>query len=519
MQPTGKRDEDWIVGLSFTLVVTWLVLLSTLSLSGTSTAQFSWNTEEVDVGVSVSGRIGLALDEANSPHVAYADSARGVLVYGYLGAEGWEIDPVTGAGYPYGPVSLTLDNSSRPHLTYFDAASGRVRYLYHDGLDWRLMDIDESHYEGYSSISIDPDGTIYVAYVGETGDLRLARREGALWQVETVDRRVVTARFPSLAFDPAGTPQIAYYGNGVLFHSRWIGYTWSRTVVDDQESPQFVNLAVDASGSSKVGYRNSFEREVRFAWWNGTAWIRETVDELGDTGWDVSMALDDGGDPHIAYYNRDKGDLMYAVRRGDQWSTHTVDEVGIVGWWSSIALGSDGAPRIVAYSWSQESIRYTTGSIGLGIRTQLPREVTPYSALLVAEVTSLGGLSNATASFEYRVVGGEWIRLGDVLVQEPGGVAATLSDLSPETSYEARALLFAEGALVYGETVRFDTLAPPALPGLSLAAILALSAGVLGSVVGAALWVRRRNSERLSGPAEQDSLRHRISSPSWNRND
>lgn len=474
------------------LGTTWVILslLAIISLSGTSIGQLSWITDEVEVGVSASGKIGLALDGNGMPHVAYADSARGALVYSQLGVDGWEADAVTGVGFPYGPLSLALDSSWRPHISFFDASSGRIRYAHFDGLDWRIMDIDESHFEGYSSVAIDTEGSVLVAYVGDTGSLRLARRQGAIWLPETVDRNIVTARFPSLGFDSAGQPQVAYYGNGVLLHSRWIGYTWSRTLVDDEESPQFVNLAVDASDTPKIAYRNNVQRELRFASWNGSAWLLDTVDGVEDTGWDASMALDSRGDPHIAYYNRDRGDLMYAIRREGQWSTHTVDEVGVVGWWSGIAVGSDGSPRIVSYSWTDRSIRYTVGEVGLGVRTRQPREVTPHSALLVAEVTSLGGAQDATAFFEYREVGEEWVRSGETRVHEPGGVVVSLSGLKPETAYEVRALLSAEGVLVSGETVRFNTPAPEVFPGLSQAAVIAISVGVLVAVVAAALWVR-----------------------------
>lgn len=89
---------------------------------------------------------------------------------------------------------------------------------------------------------------------------------------------------------------------------------------------------------------------------DGSEWQIETVDSLGDVGWDTSIALDDCGNPHISYYDSTEGTLKYAHWTGSAWHIEAVDDVGqggvgYIAWDTSIALDRLGYPHI-SYCYS-----------------------------------------------------------------------------------------------------------------------------------------------------------------------
>ncbi|MEE9592612.1 MAG: hypothetical protein V3W28_03410 [Thermoplasmata archaeon] len=437
------------------------LLFAISSFGPTAEAQFAWNIEVIEWGVSATGRVSLALDADGRPHVAYVDTGQGALVYARWNGSEWISEILVQTGFPLGMVNLVLDDRSFPHFTYFDADSSEIRYLHFTGFSWRNLRVDNSRPEGHSSLVLDEEGTPHVAYSWGNGDLRLARLEGASWVRETVDRDVVAARYPSLAFDSSGRPQIAYYRNGQLYHALWIGYKWTLSVVDTEQSPRFVSLAVDSDDTPKIGYQNSIARELRYASWNGTAWTREVAGAEGDIGWDAYMTLDEDGDPHISHYDKGLGALLYTLRTGGAWQTYVVERDTVTGWWSSLAIGADQRPHFAYYSWADRAIKYAFAEFAMAVRTLAARQVTWDSAVLVGEVTSVGTAAEAQLFFEFRPEGGEWERLDVALVLTPGIHTLELGDLESAMTYEFRAVMAADEAQVSGEIRSFTTAVAP----------------------------------------------------------
>lgn len=468
-------------------------------------AQFAWEVQAIEAGVRATGATSLALDSEGRPHVAYTDLARGMVAYARWNGVQWVNETAAQDGFPLGMVSLALDTRDLPHISYFDARERVIKYANFDGFAWRVLTVDRSHFEGYSSIALDPEATPHIAYVLSTGKLRMARLAGSVWTLENADPDVVIARYPSLAFNSIGRPQIAYTGNGMLLHAEWIGYRWIIEVVDEETSPEFVSMRLDASDVPNIGYRNSIQRELRFAWRETGAWHRVVVDTLGDVGWDAGLALDMSGNPHLSYYDRDQSLLKYSYRAQDVWFTRVVDQTGVVGWWSSVAIGIDGRPHFAYYSWTDRTVRYAIGEFALGIRTWAARDVTPTSALLVGEVTSLGDASQLDVFFEYRVSGGNWSRQDGGVVANLGFIMAPLDDLQPETLYEYRAVGFVEGLEIRGDVFPFAT--PPVPlpePVVPLSAVLAGAAASIAAILIAyavVQWRRRvRETPRVGRP-------------------
>lgn len=459
---------------------------------------FAWQIELIQSDVGVGGATSIVLDSKGYPHLAYADTDTGRVQYVQWTGQSWDGSAAPQSGYAYGPVSLALDVKDRPHIAFFDAQAGRIKYANFGEFGWRVLAVDDGLYEGHLSIALDTDGNPHIAYPWDNGLLRHARLQGSMWTTETADPDAIIARYPSIVIDGLGNPQIAYYAKGNLYRAQWIGYRWEIEAVENASNPQFVTLRLDPSGAPKIGYRSNLANELRYVTWSGSAWVRETVDALGDPGWDARLALDVSGEPHLSYYERTEGVFKYARKLGGSWVINVVDFSRVSGWWSDLAIGSDGRPHFSYYRWGDHSVRYAVGRYALGIRLWPARDLGPTSATLQAELTSLGTASQALVAIEWRLVGGDWSRAHETTLSAPGMVVTTVTGLAPNTAFEARALAVVDGAVTQGNTQNFTTPeAPP--PGLSLPIEMVAALGGLSAttaVIAAYIVLQRRRKEK-----------------------
>ena len=75
------------------------------------------------------------------------------------------------------------------------------------------------------------------------------------------------------------------------------------------------SLALDASGRPHISYLDSTNKDLKYAFYDGSGWQIQTVDSAGEVGEHNSLALDASGQPHISYYDGtfgDAGNLKYA---------------------------------------------------------------------------------------------------------------------------------------------------------------------------------------------------------------
>lgn len=170
------------------------------------------------------------------------------------------------------------------------------------------------------------------------------------WITQTVDSAYGTGFNTSLALDANGSPHLSYqdWNQGTLKYAHYDGSAWLIETVDQGSPGSSDALALDAAGFPHVGYMSGFPGfDLKYAWYDGSGWISETVDSAGDAGYHASLALDAAGHPHISYYVAWPAyDLRYAWYNGTSWVIETVDSAGDVGEWSSLALDSAGYPHI-----------------------------------------------------------------------------------------------------------------------------------------------------------------------------
>jgi len=184
---------------------------------------------------------------------------------------------------------------------------------------------------------------------------------GITWYVKTVDSTGNVGYYTSLAFDSEGNPAISYfdYAQANLKYVHWDGTRWrgmanvTPDIVDNTIGVgTYSSLAFDSSDYPAISYYDTASYNLKYAHWNGTSWITETVDSGGDVGAYSSLAFDWTGKPGISYYDATNVHLKYARWDGTTWvgmanlTPDTVDGTNSVGTYSSLAFDSTGEPSI-----------------------------------------------------------------------------------------------------------------------------------------------------------------------------
>jgi hypothetical protein len=195
----------------------------------------------------------------------------------------------------------------------------------------------------------------------------------------------------SLVLDSADHPHLAYCDD-FLYYAWYDGTFWQKETVDDTTRVgRDCALALDAAGRPHISYIDKEAQALKYARYDGIAWYITTVDrEHGeDRGfYYTSLALDTVGRPHLSYSGGGRyRDLKYAHFDGSAWLTATVDSTGSgrVGDWNSLLLDTSGRPHISYFSHTAmtDSLRYAhfDGSVWTTTTIDSGQRVGMYSAL------------------------------------------------------------------------------------------------------------------------------------------
>lgn len=195
---------------------------------------------------------------------------------------------------------------------------------------------------------------------------RLTIPAQAVWDIETVDSTGDTGWYCSLALDASNRPHIAYYyrtGND-LKYAYWNGTAWELSVVDGASSScgQYSSIALDTSGRPRIAYRNS-SGYVACALWNGTAWDLQSTGDTLAVGFGTSIGVGTDNSVHISYVNSSYNTHHYAYYNGTSWSYAEVLPNGYL-METSLDLDSSNFPWIAGYSASADNLhlRYWNGA-------------------------------------------------------------------------------------------------------------------------------------------------------------
>ena len=142
--------------------------------------------------------------------------------------------------------------------------------------------------------------------------------------------------------------------------------TWQIETVHDDDAPadlgQHSSLALDQDGRPHVAYYDAYHEDLRYAAYDGSQWISETVDSGGNVGQYASLTLDSEDLPRISYYDATHGNLKVASYDGEAWQTSPIVEDGDVGQFSSLAVDVDDCLHISYYDATDSALKYVRHS-------------------------------------------------------------------------------------------------------------------------------------------------------------
>jgi hypothetical protein len=141
-----------------------------------------WNVDTIDSPTEMySGAVGqsvaIALDRNGNPHVAYFNTARGVLKYAVRRDGRWNVQAIdTVSKVADGDRnSIAVDDEGRPYIGYFDSGKGILKVAHRDGNRWVSDVVDENRAGFTSSLQIQGD-SLWISYADEANHaLKVAR--------------------------------------------------------------------------------------------------------------------------------------------------------------------------------------------------------------------------------------------------------------------------------------------------------------------------------------------------------
>src|SRR5215831_8397698 len=197
----------------------------------------AWQSEIVDLGGHDDPRSfsSLVIDGFGNFHIAYSNRTGTVLRYAFRARQDkrWDTTTVdsTAGRYP----SLAVDSHGSARIAYNSANLSGLHYASWDGIQWKKVLIDFAGTNRETSLVLDSHDQPHITYYREQYTdhrnaryLKYAYSDGERWYTQTVDHRLGSGRWNSLALDHEDRPFVSYalalagdLGLAYLDHSAW----------------------------------------------------------------------------------------------------------------------------------------------------------------------------------------------------------------------------------------------------------------------------------------------------------
>jgi hypothetical protein len=337
------------------------VIMATILISVTSMGQQDQNNFCEDIGWYTS----LALDRNDYPHISYYDYGNGDLKYCYYDGNTWTKDVVDSLGNVGRYSSVVLDNDNLPHISYYDVTNQDLKYAYFNGDEWQISTIDTTGKVGlFCSIDVDNSNKPHISYVDyDNYLLKYAHKNENGWDIEQIDEDVGLGEYfgdtTSIKIDTTNYPHISYTDRGQfnLKYAYYNGTNWMIQYVDQKGNVgQYSSLVLDGNDRPHISYACWSEFSLKYATLSNDNWNIQTIDSQGDVRKWTSIDLDQSAYPHISYYDYTKGSLQYIFFTGSTWQKETIDEAGSSGCFNSLKLASDNTILVSYYDWGNKSL-------------------------------------------------------------------------------------------------------------------------------------------------------------------
>jgi len=254
---------------------------------------------------------------------------------------------------------------------------------------WKIEMIDQSGVGKFSSLKIDKNGNVHVAYVVDDGkdSLKYAFWDHLLgrWFIMKVAEG---ASFSSLVLDSKQRPHISYADSGTIIgcklrYAHWDGTSWNQQAIPlgAETVAYYTSIALDASDNPSISFYEydgpkgtGFRVRCRVVTWNGKYWQVTTVDGQNQSGKFNSLGIDTHGYVHLAYANVNTytAGVRYADWDGESWRLEIVDDVNsssshtLVGFSIDMVLDREGDPHLsyATYGTSPATVKYAVRKAG-----------------------------------------------------------------------------------------------------------------------------------------------------------
>ncbi|XES77554.1 MAG: hypothetical protein ACBZ72_01445 [Candidatus Bathyarchaeia archaeon] len=284
---------------------------------------------------------------------ATSNQTRAGINYAVWNGTNWTTQKISPTGSTNNKIAI--DPNNKPHIVY--QAYDGLKHIFWNGTNWITQTVYVPPGMGwvYFSVAIDSSGNPHIVYATinlPIDELRYTVWTGSNWNTTTIDSGSFPYWAPSITLDSHDIPHITYFDQtnmdltekGTLKYATPKGSNWSIQTVDTPFYSQS-SLALDSKGYPHISYTNASNDGLEYTSWDGTAWIKQTVDADWDFHGDCYLGLDSDDKPQIAYFVAvgEECDLKYAVWTGENWSIQLVDSNTASG---AMVLDSSGNPHI-----------------------------------------------------------------------------------------------------------------------------------------------------------------------------
>ena len=279
----------------------------------------------------------------------------------------WCVETVDILGVVGNFSSIIVDDDNHPHISYQDRTNNNLKYALWDGNTWNLETVDQEGYVGRStSIDLDLMGYPHISYKQYTNHsdyaLKYTYFDGAQWNTETVASYDNVILHISMKLDGNDFPHIAYrdHTNRSVQYAYYNGSEWMIETIQNNSGYSEVVLDLDSNDFPHIVYVDVDHRNLNHTYYDGNQWHVETIDtfqQLDEFRY-PSFEIDLEDKMHVSYYFSRANDLKYGYHDGNQWNLETVDALGNVGEYSSITIGSDNSPYLTYFDSTNENLKY-----------------------------------------------------------------------------------------------------------------------------------------------------------------
>lgn len=275
----------------------------------------------------------IAIDKQGVTHFVYYDAPTQTMEYATRNSAGeWSQTMVVDNSLPFQGyyLSMALDSQGQPSVAYFDGTNGDLKFARFDGSIWNINTIDAKNSTGaYPTLVFDRNGYALITYYRKTsGDLRAARRDAdGNWSITTIDAPGDVGRSTTAALAFNGSVGVAYEDST---HG-WLKYalldprsnTWASTYVDKKtQGVAYMSLGYSPEDASPwISYYDAYPADLKVARFVNRGWTSSKVATRGATGLFTTLYFADADQANVVYYDKRADALYVSEESAGEWTT------------------------------------------------------------------------------------------------------------------------------------------------------------------------------------------------------